>query len=289
MSVVRRGIPGPGRRWSAVAIVAVATVVSFGLASTPVQAVTTPGPIVGGGQHAPFIGTSTSVRSGTSSSVSPNWAGFAATGAPVTSVAGDWTQPAATCPSTKLQQSAFWVGIDGFAATDHTVEQVGTDADCTKALKKVPSHPVYYAWYEMVPGPLMTLDLAHHPVLPGDALSASVSVAGSVYTLSISDPTESWSYSINQTVTTTPLPSNSSAEWIAEAPCSGSTCKVLPLADFGAVTFSGAAVNGGPVNAPGLTDHLITMSKKKTGASPKASTSPLDGTGHSFTINWLTN
>jgi hypothetical protein len=235
------------------------------------------------------VGTSTTTRSGTATSNSLDWAGFAVTGTPVTSVAGAWTQPSVVCSGTKLQQSAFWVGIDGFVSTDHTVEQVGTDADCTKKTKRVPSHPVYYAWLEMVPAPLVTLDPTSHPVQPGDALSASVSVVGPVYTLSIADATQHWTYSTPEVVATTPLPSNSSAEWIAEAPCTGSTCKVLPLADFGSVTFSGATVDGSPVNAAGLTDHAITMTKNKKGTVVKASTSPLDGTGHSFTVTWISN
>jgi len=267
----------------------VAALASIVVAALPAQASTVQVPVPGGGQHAPFVGTSSAAKGGTATSNSLDWAGFAATGTPVTSVAGAWTQPSVVCSSTKLQQSAFWVGIDGFVSTDHTVEQIGTDADCTKGTKRVPSHPVYYAWLEMVPAPLVTLDPTSHPVLSGDALSASVSVVGSVYTLSIVDATEHWTYSTPEVVATLPLPSNSSAEWIAEAPCSGSSCKVLPLADFGSVTFSGATVNGGPVNGTGLTDHVITMTKNKKGTKVKASTSALDGTGQGFTVTWLTN
>ena len=84
--------------------------------------------------------------------MSLDWAGYAVTGAVVTTVSGSWVQPAATCPGTKATESAFWVGIDGFAATDPTVQQIGTDSDCIKGSKKKPGGPSYYAWYEMYPG-----------------------------------------------------------------------------------------------------------------------------------------
>ena len=287
MRSMRRGTPRLWRRWLAVAGTAVTALAVTSLVATPAQATTSQTPIAGGGQHAPFMGTTAAAKSGTAAATSPNWAGFATTGTPVTSVAGAWTQPSVVCPGKKLEQSAFWVGIDGYLKSDSNVEQVGTDSDCTKGTKRVPSHAVYYAWLEMVPAALVPLDPTTFPVVPGDALSAGVSVVGSIYTLSISDATQHWSYSTPE-LAATPLPLNSSAEWIAEAPCSGSSCKVLPLADFGSVTFTGATVNGGPVNAAGLTDDLITMAKNKK-ASPKASTSSLDGTGHSFTVTWLTN
>jgi len=65
--------------------------------------------------------------------ISLDWAGYAVTGTALTSAAGSWTQPAAHCTGTKASQSAFWVGVDGYASTDPTVQQIGTDADCTKA------------------------------------------------------------------------------------------------------------------------------------------------------------
>ena len=63
---------------------------------------------------------------------SSNWAGYAATGAAgsFTSVSASWTQPTASCASGS-QYAAFWVGLDGY--TSKTVEQIGTEADCTGA------------------------------------------------------------------------------------------------------------------------------------------------------------
>jgi hypothetical protein len=121
--------------------------------------------------------------------------------------------------------------------------------------------------------------------VPGDAITASVSASGSVYTLSISDGSK-WHFSINQTPET--QPQNSSAEWIAEAPCTGSNCKVLPLANFGSIGFTSASANHEPVSYSGFTDNKIDMTKKG-GKKVKAQPSALSGGGSAFSIAWLSN
>src|SRR5579884_4318905 len=89
--------------------------------------------------------TAASPRSGPNhritDSTSTNWSGYAVTGNRFTSVSASWTEPAVTCSGTAY--SSFWVGLDG--DTSNTVEQTGTDADCSG------STPQYYAWYEMYP------------------------------------------------------------------------------------------------------------------------------------------
>jgi hypothetical protein len=240
----------------------------------------------GGGRPAPDMAGDTAVHGmHRSTSNSLDWAGYAVTGTPVTSVAGSWVQPTATCPGTKLEQSAFWVGIDGFASTDPTVQQIGTDADCAKGSKKHPGGPVYYAWYEMFPGPLVVLSLATYPVDQGDDLSANITASGGTYVLTLVDAGH-WTFSTTQ-VSATAL--NASAEWIAEAPTSvvnGKT-KVVPLTQFGSVTFNGATVNGLPVNGSGLVTNQITMTKNKKGTIVEAAPSALSTAGTSFTITWL--
>ena len=238
------------------------------------------------GRPAPDVGLGAPTGSGLrSTAYSKDWSGYAVTGTTVTSVSGSWTQPAVTCGGAKVQQSAFWVGIDGFAATDPTVEQVGTDSDCTKRTKKAPGAPVYYAWFELYPASLVVLDRVHHPVAAGDSMTASVDVSGGGYVLSITDAGR-WSYT---TTVATSVPKNASAEWIAEAPtsCTAGRCKVLQLADFGSVTFRGATVNGGAVTAAGTTVTRIVMSRNKKGVGVEASPTSLDATGHSFTVAWL--
>lgn len=247
-------------------------------------------PVQGGGQPSPDLGSSGSTRSGKAGTgySSLDWAGYAVTGPVVTSVSGSWSAPAVVCSGRKLQQSAFWVGIDGFAATDPTVQQVGTDSDCTKGTKKLPGGPVYYAWYEMYPASLVVLPPATYPVSPGDTITGSVTGTGVDYVLSITDAGH-WTFSTTVAATTVPL--GASAEWVAEAPtsCSKGKCKPLPLADFGSVAFQGATVNGQPVDAAGQTATQITMAKNKKGTVIKAAPSALDAAGHAFTVAWMRN
>src|SRR5437763_10601160 len=77
-------------------------------------------------------------------STSTNWSGYAVTGAgPYTSVSSSWTQPAVNCSKTPAGYSSFWVGLVG--DTTNTVEQTGTEADCSSG------SPAYYAGYETYP------------------------------------------------------------------------------------------------------------------------------------------
>src|SRR5437764_1332426 len=78
-----------------------------------------------------------------SHSTSTNWAGYDVTGGRYTSVSASWTQPAVNCAVTPSGWSSFWVGLDG--DTSNTVEQTGTEADCSNG------SPVYSGWFEMYP------------------------------------------------------------------------------------------------------------------------------------------
>ena len=214
-----------------------------------------------------------------------DWAGYAVTGTSLTSAVGSWTQPTASCSGTKASQSAFWVGVDGYASTDPTVQQIGTDADCTKGTKKVPGGASYYAWYELYPDAIVTLDTVAHPVYAGDNLSATVTGSGSTYTLTLTDFGR-WTFS---TVQVTPIaPMATSAEWIAEAPssCKGTKCKAVALTDFGSVTFSGVSADSLPVDPTSPSDHQITMTKNKKGTIVEATPSSLSG-GSGFTVTWV--
>ncbi len=138
-------------------------------------------------------------------SSSTDWAGYAVTGSNLKSVSGSWRQPAVTCPVNQVQQAAFWVGIDGYSSNDPTVQQIGTDSDCTRMAGKSTGTPNYYAWYEMYPQNVVYISKMLYPVFPGDVIATHVSRTGSTYTLSVSDPTRRWVFTTVQTATTTPL------------------------------------------------------------------------------------
>ena len=196
-------------------------------------------------------------------STSTNWAGYSATGGRFTKVSATWKQPTATCTAATAY-SSFWVGLDGDGT--NTVEQIGTDADCSGG------KPVYYAWYEMYPKFPVNLSLT---IRPGDTLSASVTTNGTgSFTLSISDTTSGRSFTTVQKLRRAKL---GSAEVIAEAPSSGG---VLPLANFGSVGFSAATVNGQPIGNfhPDRIDMV-------SGTTTKATTSALSN-GTAFSVTW---
>lgn len=201
-------------------------------------------------------------------STSSNWSGYANTGGTFKVVKGSWTQPKATCKAGQTAYAAFWVGIDG--DTTNSVEQIGTDSDCASG------KPKYYAWYEMYPKYPVNLS---KPVVPGDSLSASVSTNGSGnFTLTISDSTRNWTFTTNQVLKSAKL---GSAEWIAEAP--SSLFGVLPLANFGKVTFTGCTANGLSISKNPNPDPITMVGK---GGIKKAAPSALDPTGTSFTVTW---
>ena len=197
-------------------------------------------------------------------STSTNWSGYAVTGNRFTSVSASWTEPTVTCVA-GTAYSSFWVGLDG--DTSSTVEQTGTDADCSGTT------PQYYAWYEMYPKFPVNLT---QPVKPGDSLNASVVADGrGNFTLTISDTTQKWTYETTARLKSASL---SSAEVIAEAPSSRSG--VLPLADFGTVNFMNATANGVPLdNLPNL--DPITMA---SGSTVKAQPSNIKS--GSFAVTW---
>jgi hypothetical protein len=221
------------------------------------------------------------VGHGTESSL--NWAGYGVSGGTFTKVAGSWVQPKVTCPTKPSEGAAFWVGIDGLAKSDSTVEQIGTDSDCLAR-----SGPSYYAWYEMYPKKAVDLPPSKFPVVPGESIAAEVSTVGKTFTLTISATSGGvvkWHDIIKPAVKT--VPKKSSAEWIAEAPCVGTTCKVVPLSDFGSVDFSGLSVVGTATDPKaGFTDTEITMTTANS-ASVKALPSPLSSGGTAFEVTWV--
>jgi Peptidase A4 family len=215
-------------------------------------------------------------------SYSTNWAGYAVnTGAgAVSQVAASWVVPAVS--SSISGYSSAWVGIDGWNSS--SVEQIGTDSDYVNGQAQ------YYAWYEMYPAGSVNLSL---PINAGDTISASVNYTGSgLFTLSITNVTKNQFYSAPQTSSQA---QRSSAEWIQEAPSSVSG--VLPLANFGTISFSGASATVSGTTGPadnswsGSTLNQVDM-VTKTG-SLKATSSALTDSGtpstSSFSVTFVSS
>jgi hypothetical protein len=213
-------------------------------------------------------------------SASSNWSGYAVSGTGFGDVRATWVQPGVTCAAA-ASYSSFWIGLGGFSDGANGLEQIGTEADCRGGA------PVYSAWYELIPDAAVPVEL---DVAPGDTVTAEVSAAGNVVTLTLADRTAGTSFS-----TPAELGDNldlSSAEWIAEAPsaCTGpgtTNCQILPLANFGSAGFSSAQATSldghtGPIGDPAWEATAIQL----VGAGGSAVPSALAADAAGFTIGY---
>jgi hypothetical protein len=214
------------------------------------------------------------LRNGTSS----NWSGYAAetdlkqpNNNAVSNVSGQWIVPTVACTSQTASYSSVWVGIDGYS--DNSVEQTGTEQDCQG------TRASYYAWYEMYPHAMFKANLK---VKAGDVITASVQLSGTnTYTLKLNDGTTGKNYSTKQKLKGA---GRQSAEWVAEAP--SSFFGVLPLADFGTMTFTnaGATLEGQTGSISNWPNDPITM--QTANGTAKATPSALSSDGTSFSDTW---
>ncbi len=232
-----------------------------------------------------------------SDSISSNWSGYAleapsGTNLEFTSITGTWTQPKATCTAGSEAASAFWVGLGGETDASTSLEQTGTSADCdARGL----AH--YYAWYELLPAAAIRVPLK---VNPGDQITTSVNVNNTAVLIQIKNRTRKSSFTRSLSMD---VPDLTSAEWVAEAPSacdeSGTRCNVLPLANFGKVTFTKAATiaseHAGTLTDPTWSrvsirlvpqgDQLSRFTASTAGALPGV----IAADGRGFLVSWVSN
>jgi hypothetical protein len=233
-------------------------------------------------------------------STSSNWAGYAIkkAGTRFRHVSGTWVQPTVDCSARAGTFSSIWVGLGGYSRTSQALEQIGTEADCSRS-----GRATYSTWYELVPD---TAHGANIGVRPGDTMHAGAAVSGRRVTLTIKNLTRGTSFTkvLNARVVDT-----TSAEWIVEAPSlcsvdtSDSSCATTALAPFGTTTFSAASAvsttgHAGGVGDPAWTAVAIDLSPfggrrfaDSRGGAPGgggggATTGTLDATGTSFTVTY---
>jgi hypothetical protein len=217
-----------------------------------------------------------------------NWSGYVVLGSSFEWATGSWVVPAASCNGGHGNKFAsFWVGLDGYNST--TVEQIGTLTNCAG------SKPYYYAWYEFYPQGSIIIPSV--PVKPGDRISAAVTYHSNTkkFDLAIKNHTTGLTFSVNGASSGA---IRSSAEWVAEAPCCTSNGGILPLTDFGTVTFGKEATGVSGTNYaldPSSTGsigtfppvNIILVDKTSTPSSMATSScSRLADNGTSFSCIW---
>lgn len=212
---------------------------------------------------------------------SVNWSGYSVGrhGAQFTNVEGTWVQPAVSCQSVRRQMASFWVGIDGVGS--HNLQQIGTSSECHARRQDL-----YYAWWEMLPAPMVRIQML---IRPGDTIHAKVSWSGSHFTLSITNVTLDATFSIGRS---NPLAKRATAEWVAEATsmCGARACQVSALPDFNQVRFTGCKATAGGETAllgDGLwTRSLDLMVESGHRTVLKALPSAIDAGSDGFTVEW---
>lgn len=218
-------------------------------------------------QPAPRPNTDTTTPSAARSfSTSSNWSGYAATGGSYTSVTGTWTVPNVT--ATTSGADATWVGIGGVDSND--LIQAGTQATVSGGAVE------YDAWIEMLPQSSRPVSLS---VNPGDSVTVTISQqSGDQWSISIKNNTTGNRYA----TTVTYRSSNSSAEWVQEAPSVGRG--TVALDQFGSLTFTGATAvrDGKTLDLSDLGAQAITMINGAR--QPLAQPSVIGPDGASFTV-----
>lgn len=174
-----------------------------------------------------------------------------------------WMQPRLTCTYADARAGAkvgFWAGLGGvttglptiFGLNTEPLFQAGTEAECDL----VHGRPVRenYAVWEVIPVGFSVffnvtfLSASAYPVRVGDTITAQIHYTGAgtgnSYTMSLSDPAQGWSWSLDCPSLTclagyeVPPGYPKTGETIVEDPSTTS-----PLADFHTVMFTNARYN----------------------------------------------
>ncbi len=228
----------------------------------PTTQILTPGTGNGTAPSVTQPGTPASVTSSSS-----NWSGYAANGGTFTAVTATWTVPIVSATSSGAD--ATWVGIGGLSTND--LIQAGTQAmvDGSGTVE-------YSSWIEMLPQSSRNVPLS---VSAGDSVTVTLTQqTGNDWLISMKNNTTNGSYNVTVQYSS----SNSSAEWVQEAPSVGRGLVSLDL--FGTVQFNGASAvrDGKTMSVSALGAKAITMINGQGQAIAQPSTVASDGS--SFTI-----
>jgi hypothetical protein len=221
---------------------------------------------------------------------SNNWSGYnqgalEQGGKTFHSVAGNWTVPTATQRKAgEAEYSASWIGIGGGCidasciATDGTLIQDGTGQDIDAA-----GRASYYAWWEIIPAPSVSLSQTgctpdpNCTVAAGDSMTSTIStVANGLWTMSMRDTTRGWSWSMS-------IPYGStmgSAEWIEETPVvidNSGKVTVGPMPNLTPAHFDVGLTNGAPAGLKSSEAIQLVDFNNAVISTPSAPDSDADG------------
>ncbi|MCL4423346.1 MAG: G1 family endopeptidase [Actinobacteria bacterium] len=218
-------------------------------------------------------------RSGSVDSL--NWSGYVATppsGQRVTAVSVTYRVPSASLLPPGF--AATWAGIGGYTSTD--LIQAGTEQSSTGLLGAQ-----YYAWYEVLPAASVQLTsgcytadgaVSSCAVTPGDQMTVDIAnQGGNQWLISITDA-GNWTWSKTITYSS----SESSAEWILEAPQIDGLQSLL--ADVGTVGFAPSdeyALDGGLLQ-PMADANPVQVILSPAGLIAEATPSAIDSAGTGF-------
>jgi hypothetical protein len=221
------------------------------------------------------------LRPGLNTNSSNNWFGYQQglleQGTKVfNSIGGDWTVPTATQHTAgEAEYSSDWIGIGGgcidanCALTDPTLIQDGTEQDVSAT-----GQATYSAWWEIIPGPSITISMT---VAPGDHMHSSIAEVvpdSNLWVITLQDLTR------NETFTQTiPYAStHATAEWIEETPLIlGSNLGFAALPNLTSPAFDLATVNGAPASLKSSEQIQLVNSSGGVFGAPSAPDPDLDG------------
>jgi len=218
---------------------------------------------------------------GANATESSNWFGYnqgtlEQGGKQFHSIAGTWTVPRARQHTKgQAESSSTWIGIGGGCVDarcgvgDSTLIQTGTEQDVSAR-----GRPSYSAWWEIIPGPAITI--RRFKVGPGDRMRANISevVKGSeVWRITLKNLTRHKTFA-----TTVPYSStHATAEWIEETPLTiGTGAGLADLPKLSRTTFNRARVNGAPAGLK-RSERIVLTSRGKVIGRPSLPDRQRDG------------
>jgi hypothetical protein len=192
------------------------------------------------------------------------------------SITGDWTVPTASLhTSGQDEYSSDWIGIGGGCVDancmvgDNTLIQTGTEQDAPAT-----GNASYSAWWEIIPGPSISISMN---VTPGDHMHASIAetVANSnVWVITLQDVTQKETFTQTVPYSST----HATAEWIEETPLIlGTNAGFAALPNLTSPLFDLATVNGQPANLQSSEEIQLIDSSGNVIGTPSAPDSDADG------------